>query len=96
MTQRINLEFRKDLTMLAGNSFGRDTYIQQVKGIIDYSNDCIEIVLPERIDFVASSFNQGFFKDIISKIGIKGIKDKIEVISSIQDINEKIIKNLNL
>ncbi|MBR1531973.1 MAG: hypothetical protein IJ643_07955 [Eubacterium sp.] len=94
MKQTIELEFNKSLTKLAGNPFGQDVYNQQVKDIINYESECIEIVLPERVDNIASSFIQGFFKSMVDEIGIKGIIDKITIISSIANVKEMIIEHL--
>lgn len=94
MKQQISLEFRKDLTKLAGNQFGKSTFANQVESKIDYSAEQICITIPERIDRIASSFIQGFFEKIINEIGIRGIQEKVFVISSIHNINEYIIDNL--
>lgn len=89
----INLKFPKDLTKLAGNSYGRKIYDEQVKGKIDFTEKTI-ISIPEQIDGIASSFIQGFFDDIVNQIGIIEIPGKIEVKSTISDINEFIFDNL--
>ena len=41
MEQRIELVFAKDLSKLAGNTFGVNTYEKQVKGKIDLSKQII-------------------------------------------------------
>lgn len=94
MKQIIKLQFNESLTKLAGNPFGRDVFNQQVKNIIDYDKNEIEIILPEQIDNIASSFIQGFFNEIVNEIGIKGIQEKITVYSSINNLKEIIIQHL--
>lgn len=94
MKQIIKLELNKSLTKLAGNLFGQDVYNQQVKDIIDFKSEQIEIVFPERIDNIASSFIQGFFNGIVEEIGIKGIQKRITVSSSINNLKEMIIAHL--
>ena len=94
MKQKIELEFSKSLTKLAGNSFGQDVFNQQVKEKINYNSDSVELVLPDRIDNIASSFIQGFFKGIVDEIGIKGIIDKITITSSIINLKEIVIEHL--
>lgn len=93
MKQRIELTFAKDLSKLAGNSFGRNTYEKQVKEIIDLSNDVV-FVIPSEIDRIASSFVQGFFDEIVNEIGICGIEEHIFFESSIPDVKEFVLDNL--
>lgn len=83
----------KTVTKLAGNEYGREIYNQQVKGKIDFNNK-ICISFPERIDYIGSSFIQGFFAEIVSNIGIKGVEDNVVIISSIEDEKKDIINNL--
>ena len=90
----INLEFKKDITKLAGNPLGRKVYDEQVKDIIHF-DDKICIVFPKNIDRIASSFVQGFFKEIVDEIGIVGIFEKIEVVAeSIPDVQSFVFENL--
>lgn len=92
--QRINLVFPKDLTKLAGNSFGTQIFIDQVKNKIDYNKECI-IVFPNQIDRIATSFIQGFFDDILQHIGLSGIKEQIFFESSITDLKKFVLENLD-
>lgn len=93
--KKIELTFKKDLTKLAGNKFGKQTYESQVCEIVDNSpDDNYTIVIPERIDRIASSFIQGFFEIYIEKFGLSSLEEHIFVESTIENINEMIIKNL--
>ena len=93
MEQIIKLVFKKDLTKLAGNAFGKNTYETQVENIIDF-NKTIVFEFPSQIDRIASSFIQGFFNKIINEIGIGGIEQQITYISSIPELKEFVLDNL--
>ena len=93
MTQRIELTFPKDLSKLAGNVFGRNTYLQQVKNVIDLSKN-IAFVFPTEIDRMASSFVQGFFDEIVNEIGISGVEEQIDFESSIPNLKDFVLENL--
>lgn len=89
----IELQFSKAVTRLAGNAYGRKIYNEQVKGKIDFSSKT-QIVFPDQIIAIASSFIQGFFDDIIANIGIMGVGDQVIVVAPSINVEEKIIKNL--
>ena len=55
MMKTINLQFPKSETRLAGFPYGEAVYNEQVKDIITFE-DKIEIVFPNQIEKVASSF----------------------------------------
>ncbi len=86
------LEIKKDLTKLAGNAMGRQIYSSQLQNKIDF-NSPITIEFPERVDYIATSFIQGFFHEIVRNIGIMGVEN-ITIKSSISDLKEFIVKNL--
>ena len=67
---KVELVFNKAETRLAGFPYGRDVYMKQVNGKVDLSGQ-IEIVFPKQIEKVASSFVQGFFSELVSKIGYR-------------------------
>lgn len=90
---RLELQFKSDIAKLIGNPFGKQVYEEQVKGKIDL-NDNVRLVLPERINRVASSFVQGFFDDIVRQVGISGVKDKFEFETSIPNFKEFVLENL--
>ncbi len=93
MEQRIELSFAKDLSKLAGNSFGRNTYENQVKNVIDLTKKVV-FVIPAGIDRIASSFVQGFFDSIVNEIGVSGIEEQVFFDSSISNIKEFVLDNL--
>lgn len=77
--QVIALEIKdRSLTKLAGNSYGRKLYDSQVDGRIDL-NEPFTIVFPEQIDYLASSFIQGFFGKIYTEIGREGMEKNFDV-----------------
>lgn len=77
--QRIVLVLKdKTLTKLAGNPFGRELFQEQVKGKIDLNKKFV-IEIPEQIDYLATSFVQGFFGEIYKQIGRDGIEENLEV-----------------
>ncbi len=78
--QKIFLEIKdKSLTKLAGNSYGRKLFDDQVDGRIDLNQPFV-IVLPEQIDYLASSFIQGFFGKIYTEIGREGMEKNFDIV----------------
>lgn len=92
---KFELQFDKALTRLSGFDLGEEMYDTQIKGKIDFNDQIITIVIPERVDLIGSSFIQGFFKEIVANIGISGIANKISVESTIPNIKDMIISNLS-
>lgn len=79
--QRVTLEIKdKTLTKLAGNSYGRKLFEEQVDGKIDL-NQPFEIKFPEQIDYMASSFIQGFFGKIYTEIGRDGMEKNFDIVA---------------
>lgn len=93
MENTIALQFDKSVTRLAGNEFGKSIFAAQVKDKIDYSQKT-QIVFPEQIISIASSFVQGFFEEIVKNVGILGVGKDVVVIAPSIDVQNKIIKNL--
>ena len=93
MEQRIELVFANDLSKLAGNTFGVKTYEEQVKDNIDLTKKIV-FIIPSGIDRVASSFVQGFFDEIVNEIGISGIEEQISFESSVENIKQFVLDNL--
>ncbi len=89
----IYLKFDKTITRLAGNEFGRQTYEEQVKDAINFS-EITQIEFPAQIVMIASSFVQGFFDEIVKAVGILGVGKQVVVVAPGLDVNEKIIRNL--
>ena len=52
------------------------------------------IVFPDQIQRIASSFIQGFFDEIVKRIGIAGIEKQIEIKSKKKDMKQIILNNL--
>ena len=78
--QRILLEIKdRSLTKLAGNIYGRKLFDEQVDGKINM-NEPFVIVFPDQIDYLASSFIQGFFGKIYTAIGREGMEKNFDVI----------------
>lgn len=91
--KQICLEFNPMVTRLAGFDFGEDTYREQVEKQIDYSGKTT-IVFPKQIIKVASSFVQGFFSEIIAKVGLEGIGSQIIVDAGNKELIASILDNL--
>lgn len=89
----IKLEFDPTVTRLAGYDYGREIYNSQVVGKINFTK-VITIEFPDRIIKVASSFVQGFFKDIIKEIGLEMIHEKVKIVSGNSRLTESIFDNL--
>ncbi len=93
--QKIILTLKdKSLTKLAGNPFGRELFQEQVKNKIDLHKPFI-IEIPAQIDYLATSFVQGFFGEIYKQIGQEGMENNFQVIApSIHNAKESIIAKL--
>ena len=89
---KIELNFNKLLTSLAGNKFGESEFNKQIKKV-DYNSE-YTIVFPERIKYIATSFIQGFFKNFVETIGIVGIEEKVTIQSSINNLKQIIVDSL--
>lgn len=89
---KIELNFNKLLTSLAGNKFGESEFNNQIKKV-DYNSE-YTIVFPERIKYIATSFIQGFFKNFVETIGIVGIEEKVTIQSSINNLKQIIVDSL--
>lgn len=90
---KINLEFPKSETRLAGFPYGETVYDEQVKDKISYDEE-IEIVFPNQIEKVASSFVQGFFAAIVAAIGYKGVEEQVVITSGSDILTASIRKNI--
>ncbi|MFK4945000.1 MULTISPECIES: DUF4325 domain-containing protein [Lactococcus] len=93
----IELNLKKSLSALAGYSYGEEIYISQVEDKLGEvsSIDKIEIIIPEHIEYLASSFVQGFFSKLIEKIGFSGIEKLVEIKSDNENITtENVINKL--
>lgn len=89
----IKLEFDKTITRLAGFPYGEAVYNEQVKGHVDFSGP-VTIEFPEQIVKIASSFVQGFFKEIIYEVGVEGIGKSVQIVTPNLNLKQTIISNL--
>lgn len=78
MTVKILLNFDKGTTRLAGNPYGRKEFQLQAKDKIDYTATNI-IVFPNQIEKIASSFIQGFFAEIVEKVGYAKFDEVVKI-----------------
>lgn len=87
----VTLEFSKSLISLAGYDFGKSIYNDQIKDKLDFSVE-FEIIFPDRIEFIASSFIQGLFSEIVSKIGLLSTENRLIVKCGTESL-EKSVKS---
>ncbi len=90
MKVKILLKFDKATTRLAGNPYGRSQFQLQVKDKINYGA-INEIVFPDEIEKVASSFTQGFFAEVVDKVGYAKFDEVIEIVAK----NEKLANTIH-
>lgn len=89
----IELEFNKADTRIAGNPYGKEVFRTQVQNKIDYqTKNCI--VFPDQIEKIASSFVQGFFSEVIKKVGYARFGEVITVKASSIELEKQIIEDL--
>lgn len=78
MTVEILLKFDKATTRLAGNPYGRKEFELQAKDKINY-NAINKIIFPNQIEKIASSFIQGFFAEIVEKVGYAKFDEVVKI-----------------
>lgn len=88
MDNKVILHLKNDTISLAGYEYGKQIYEAQVKDKIDINKE-FYIEIPSNIQFVASSFVQGFFSEIIEKIGLYSTEQNAKILSK----NSKLEKN---
>lgn len=93
MENKVTLTFKKDIVGLAGYKYGRQIYEDQVSGKIDINKD-FYIEIPKNIEFIASSFVQGFFSDILEKIGLSSTEKHTNILSENDDVKNDILSKL--
>lgn len=93
MTNRVELKISKKLTNLAGYDYGLQTYTEQIKDFIDIKEP-FEIVFPNHIKGVASSFVQGFFSEIVENIGFKGVEQNVKISAANEQLETSILGKL--
>lgn len=90
----IRLEFKNHLTGIAGFLYGQQTYKDQVQSKLKGQLQAMTIVFPDNIERVASSFVQGFFSDIINKVGYDDFDDIVTIKAKTEDLAEEIRGNI--
>lgn len=93
MNNVINLVFSNSTTALAGNPYGRKEFARQVKELFDY-NKINVIVFPNQIDKVASSFTQGFFAEIVNKVGYANFDNVVQIKAKNEKLENSIRSDL--
>ena len=89
----VKLEFDKTITRLAGFPYGEAVYNEQIKGCVDLSKP-VTIEFPEQIIKIASSFVQGFFKEIIQEVGVEEIGKSVQIVTPNLGVKQTIVSNL--
>lgn len=93
MGNEISIIIDKTLTKLVGSKYGYSIYDSQVRNKINLHQK-FKIIFPTQIDNISSSFIQGFFSDIVDMIGIKQLKNNMQIETSIIKLEDFIINNL--
>lgn len=95
--KKIVLNFgEKSLPAVSGNENGIYIYKKQVEGKLseeDYQRGFI-IEFPNQIEIIGSSFLQGFCKEMIKKIGYDGIQQKVQFITSSEELTREIYDDI--
>ena len=89
----IYLRFEKSDDRLAGNPYGKKIFRDQVSNFIKYDQKNI-IVFPDQIRWVASSFVQGFFSEVVEKIGYANFDSIIQIKARNSEVAQNIRKDL--
>ncbi len=93
MNNKVTLVFDDDIIGLAGYEYGDQIYQKQVMEKIDTSKD-FYIEIPSKIQFVASSFVQGFFSKLMEEIGLSLIESRAKILSENENIKNNFLKKL--
>ncbi len=93
MKNKVILNLKMDISNLAGYEFGIEIYDKQVKGRLDLSRD-FEIIFPDHIIGIASSFVQGFFSEIVGQIGLLQTEKHAKVKTANSALSQSILKKL--
>ena len=88
---KIELKFDDDLEVLAGNDFGKSVFNGQLKNKFDM-NDMNELVFPDKIDMICSSFVQGLFYEYLNKYPVEEIEKHIYIAN--ENHKEDVIEGL--
>lgn len=91
MTATINLKFNPPSTQaLAGIDFGKKIYKEQVAEILSNATcpEKITIRFPKSIHIIGASFWQGFIENMINEIGYDGIRERVNFVTSSDELTE--------
>lgn len=93
MDNKVTLTFAGSMNSLAGFEFGRQVYFVQVDNKLDYNSEfCIKF--PNTIKYIAPSFAQGFFSEIIKKIGLYNLMNRINIECDNERIPQKVMHQI--
>lgn len=84
----VKLAFNSQLTCLACNRFGRETYKKQIADKM--TDQGVVAILPENISDIASSFYEGLFAELSEKYGTDHAHELLVLSTSSDYINQKI------
>lgn len=82
LVDTITLSFDSNIKILAGFPFGKSTFVNQAPENLNLSGD-FYIKLPEHVACIASSFVNGFFDTIVSKIGLSETIDRVHIVGGL-------------
>lgn len=89
----ITLEFDKSVSRLAGFPYGERIYKEQVKDQVDFTKPVV-IEFPSQIIKIGSSFVQGFFNEIVAKVGMEEIGGRVQIKAGSEEVRASIFNNL--
>lgn len=92
----ITLSLDKTACGLSGAKFGGRIFEEQVKSHTGEATEliAIKIVFPDHITMISSSFVQGFFRKWLEEYGAIELCEKVEVITSNEELKEIIYSNM--
>ena len=90
---QIELNFKKSITGLAGNPFGKSVYKEQVASKLNPDLENV-IVFPDQIEDIAISFIQGFFTELGNKYSYDQIRRIIKIKAGSDFVEQKIWENI--
>lgn len=94
MMKTIELIFKKSITRVAGNPYGKQIYNEQIKNEMDL-NAINTIIFPDSINGVSISFVQGLMYEIVEEKGKNYFKKHFRLFSSNPVVNEKLQKSID-
>ncbi|MBS9336816.1 hypothetical protein [Fructobacillus papyrifericola] len=81
---------------LGGVELGKETYDQQVLPMIDdrVLEGELTIRFPDNIVIIGNSFVKGFSADLIDKIGIDGVRERVHFVTSRKKLTREMYDGL--